>query len=308
MTVSPPPGWYADPDGVPGLSRWWDGRDWTAMTLPAPARPTSEPDPGTASPPRAPVRWPRYAVAVVLVGLLVVAATRWVVDPGRFSSGASRAPTTTSGPPAGGPALPGQVRPGQVRPQPSFPPLPPPLPTAAPTYTTTRIVDPAADLSYPRPDGPWQRWNPQDMLVFGLGTAGVFQVTQRGIPGGGVDRAVVVSGPLLPVVAYTGPADLPLAARQLAESLELVYYPRHTRRVLAARPVQVDGAPGYLVRSALTFDPSVRGYAARGAQIVVVVVDTGRPAPGVLYLSVPDTHRGLWPDLDRVVGGLHVIR
>ncbi|HEY9475003.1 MAG TPA: hypothetical protein VIS06_14265, partial [Mycobacteriales bacterium] len=190
---------------------------------------------------------------------------------------------------------------------PSLPPVPV-MPTPAPTYTVTRIIDPAAGLSYQRPPGIWQFWDPTDMLLFGLGTAGVFQVTQRGTPGGGVDRAVVVSGPLLPVVAYTGPDDLPEATTQLAESLQRVYYPPHLRRTLAARPLTVDGSPGFLVRFDLTFDPSVRGYDATGAAVAVVVVHTGRPIPGVLYVSIPDTRRDLWPDIDQVIGSLHVVR
>jgi hypothetical protein len=118
----------------------------------------------------------------------------------------------------------------------------------------------------------------------------------------------VVSGPLLPVVPYHGPVDLPAAATQLADSLEHVYYPDHTRRTLARRPVSVDGHPAYLVRFDVAFDPRVRGYDAASVAVAVVVVDTGRSAPGVLYVSLPDTRRALWSEIDRVVGSLAVVR
>ncbi|MFG2172961.1 DUF2510 domain-containing protein [Streptomyces niveus] len=34
MSMTTPPGWYAD-HGVPGTERWWDGNAWTAHTRPA---------------------------------------------------------------------------------------------------------------------------------------------------------------------------------------------------------------------------------------------------------------------------------
>ncbi|HEX5496874.1 MAG TPA: DUF2510 domain-containing protein [Mycobacteriales bacterium] len=301
MTPSRSPGWYADPDGVAGRLRWWDGREWAAMTLPAPRAaagppaPLANPAPGARRAGALSGRWMLYAAAVLAVSLLATVVLRSPAGPAGEIGSAGGLPTVG-----------GQVVP-VVPSLPSLPPVPV-LPTAAPTYLTARIVDPAAGLSYQRPQGAWQLWDPTDLLLFGLGTAGVFQVTQRSTPGGGVDRAEVVSGPLLPVVTYTGPADLPEASTELAESLERVYYPRHARRALAARPLAVDGRPGYLVRFDVTYDPSVRGYDATGAAVAVVVVDTGRPVPGVLYVSIPDTRRDLWPGIDQVVDSLHLAR
>ena len=31
-TAGPPAGWYADPNGVEGVLRWWDGSRWTEST------------------------------------------------------------------------------------------------------------------------------------------------------------------------------------------------------------------------------------------------------------------------------------
>ncbi|WP_460370058.1 DUF2510 domain-containing protein, partial [Actinocorallia lasiicapitis] len=44
MTGQTPPGWYPDPQGTPGLQRWWDGGQWTAGTQTAPSA-ASTPDP-----------------------------------------------------------------------------------------------------------------------------------------------------------------------------------------------------------------------------------------------------------------------
>lgn len=305
MTPNRPPGWYADPDGVPGRLRWWDGSGWTDMTLgraaqsppPPPTDPAGHPASPGQTPTRAATRWARVAAPLVVTGLVLAVVVNALPHSSAGGDRSRSIPTY----PHGSPPIP-------ALPVPSLPPAPPTESPTAPTYTAARIVDPAAGLSYLRPPGSWRPWDPTDMLLFGLGTAGVYQVTQRNIPGGGFQRAAVVSGPLLPVVTYHGPVDLPMAATQLAESLERVYYPDHTRRTLAAKPLAVERHPAYLVRFDVTFDPTVRGYDATSVAVAVVVVDTGRPAPGVLYVSLPDTRRQLWPEIDRVVGSLAVVR
>lgn len=75
---SPPPGWYANPEGAG--QRYWDGANWTDQF--------SAPDPGMLAPPTADVeaprkiRWgtsPAYWIACVsLVGMVIGAAGPWV--------------------------------------------------------------------------------------------------------------------------------------------------------------------------------------------------------------------------------------
>lgn len=290
-----PPGWYADPDGVSGLLRWWDGAVWTDMTLSAPPA-VEEAAPTPLVERRRPVRWTWYAASLVAVGLVLTLAVNLMTGPTERTVGQDRPPVPTA-------PLPTQ---GQRPVLPSPPAVPGPLPV--PTYTVDQIVDPVAGLLYARPAGQWQPWDPTDILLFGLGTAGVYRVTQRDVPGGGTDRAEVVSGALLPVVPYGGQGDLPAAATQVAASLESVYYPDHTRRTRGAAPIQVDGHPGYVVRFDVRFAPSVRGYDATGAAVAVAVVDTGRESPGMLYLSVPDTVPDMWQQIDWVVQSLGVVR
>jgi hypothetical protein len=75
---SPPPGWYANPEGAG--QRYWDGANWTDQF--------SAPDPGMLAPPTAAadaprkIRWgtsPAYWIACVsLVGMVIGAAGPWV--------------------------------------------------------------------------------------------------------------------------------------------------------------------------------------------------------------------------------------
>ncbi|MET9555940.1 DUF2510 domain-containing protein [Streptomyces sp. NPDC006645] len=80
MSMTTPPGWYAD-QGVPGTERWWDGNAWTAHTRPAGGivppyqqgyqqpyqQPPVPPGPG-------PARGRGRVVAVVAAGLVLVLA------------------------------------------------------------------------------------------------------------------------------------------------------------------------------------------------------------------------------------------
>jgi hypothetical protein len=73
----PQPGWYSDPGGEQVL-RWWDGRGWTAQTMPMPAAPGAQPA-GPAQPgpvPQAGQRsrkpWP--ARHKVLTGIIAAVA------------------------------------------------------------------------------------------------------------------------------------------------------------------------------------------------------------------------------------------
>jgi hypothetical protein len=57
------------------------------------------------------------------------------------------------------------------------------------------------------------------------------------------------------------------------------------------------------------FDPRAAvGYSAKSEQVVVLVVDTGQPQPSVLYVSLPDTVRDLWPSIDGLLAGVRVLR
>lgn len=38
----------------------------------------------------------------------------------------------------------------------------------------------------------------------------------------------------------------------------------------------------------------------------IIVIDTGRPRPSVLWVDIPDTDKSLWPDINTMIGSLRV--
>lgn len=77
MTGAPPPGWYQDPEGPAGQTRWWNGNQWTEhRAAPQPPKPQWSTGPKGPSPWRRFRGWPGWAQATVWVvaGILVLAA------------------------------------------------------------------------------------------------------------------------------------------------------------------------------------------------------------------------------------------
>jgi hypothetical protein len=51
----------------------------------------------------------------------------------------------------------------------------------------------------------------------------------------------------------------------------------------------------------------VPGYDSTGEKAAVLLVDVGRPAPAVLWVSIPDTHAELYGDIDTLVARTRVL-
>jgi hypothetical protein len=174
------------------------------------------------------------------------------------------------------------------------------------TLQVGQVVDATAGLSYPRLSRPWAQPVPNSPMTELGFSASQFAVTERaaGQPKrwarlmsarlGGAERA-----------AYTGPGTERAAATQAASTFEARMYGfRHRRKVLASQPLDVGGHRGWLVSYYLTFHRP--GVVATGDVIAVAVVDTGKPVPGVVFMSVPNNRRKLWPDINYVVQSLKV--
>ena len=66
---SPAAGWYADPQGGPGLLRYWDGANWTPQTASV-----GQPAMGSVAPPIAEGKGSGKAIASLVLGIIGLVA------------------------------------------------------------------------------------------------------------------------------------------------------------------------------------------------------------------------------------------
>ncbi len=285
-----PAGWYPDPDGAPGMVRWWNGLTWSDVTTPAgpgvavqstpsglatiaPARPVTY-APAGAPPPR-PARVAWWIGLGVLGVVLVVVLALFV---GKGSGGSPGAATPTDDPPiASGPAFP----PG-----------------------TVRIIDEAAGIAYPYLGDGWFEWDRGAMSETSE-TAGQYFITQEQTPVG-VFIAQCTSGPLAPEYGYAGPGSLGVTLQQVADSARISYYPApNEQEIRRDESLTVDGAPAHLIEFQLSWE--VEGYDASGERAALLLIDVGRAQPALLYLSIPNTHAELYGVIDQVIASIDVL-
>lgn len=199
-------------------------------------------------------------------------------------------------------------------PEPARPPLaelcpppsgaPSPNGPAGPPVPGPRVVDPDAGISYLRLDAPFLPW---DQGTWGSGTLGVrfrtgyYLVTETYV--GGEYLASVLSGKVPATVGDSLTLNLECAGRQVAEDVRRAYYPQpNVKRQVRDQRVMLGGRPAWVSTFHLEF--SAEGLQARGEQVAVVLVDVGRPAAAVLYISIPDTHRQYDPQIDRIIASV----
>ncbi len=282
-----PPGYYPDPDGAPGMVRWWDGTTWSDVLTPAGPGVTTARGESAHRPPPAPWQpapvpgsrrtpWVVAAVAVAVVVVVVVLVGVVVGTVRRDGPGPT--PTGVAGPTVAGP-------------------------TFAPG--TVQIVDDEAGIAYPYLGDGWYQY----ALAMPLETTSVrgqYFTTQDSVPDGGEFIAQITSGPVAEGYGWTGPGSEQTTAGTLADSVRGNYYPGPNERVvLRDEATTVDGAAAWIHEFVLSWDAA--GYDATGERAALVVIDTGRPAPALLYLSIPDTHAELYGVIDRVIGAVDVL-
>jgi hypothetical protein len=289
---APPPGWYPDPDGTPGLVRWWNGASWSdvatsagpgvaVQSSPVLAPPASLPLPMTPDEPPA-EKGLRSGWVIGLALVVLVAVVGAAVFLGRSTTpeepvAEAPVPTTQQLPPAG----------------PTFPP------------GTVRIIDEESGISYPFLGDGWYEFD-LGLQAEVTAIAGQYFTTQDLTPEGTTFIAQCTSGPLADGLGWAGPGTLQTTTRTVADSARLNYYPApNERSVLRDEPRTVDGHAAHLYEFQLTWD--VSGYDASGERAALLLIDVGRPAPALLYISIPNTHAELYGVIDRVIGAVDVL-
>jgi hypothetical protein len=272
------------------MVRWWSGTSWSDVATPAgpgvavqsspvlapPVRPPEPPAEILSSADRGRTGW---IVGISLLVLVLVVGIGVAV--GR--SGGSPDPT----------ASPSSSSAGQSPAGPTFAP------------GTVRIIDEDAGISYPFLGDGWFEFNlfPQEEVTT---IAGQYFTTQEVTPGNSVFIAQCTSGPLAENYGWAGASTLASTMAAVADSVRGNYYPGpNERRVLREEERTVDGHAAYLYEFQLSWD--VAGYDATGERAALLLIDVGRPAPALLYISIPNTHAELYGVIDRLIEAVDVL-
>jgi hypothetical protein len=230
----------------------------------------------------------------LLVAALIAAAAVYVMNRGEKAEPSD--PPRQVPPSAGGAELP--------QPQVELPKSAQ-LPTyrGKPTRIAGRIADQHAGLSYPRFAAPWQVPTRRNRLGTQGWSGQQVLVTEK--RANRLWYGQLLTGTLQPTLmeAYKGPESLQTVTVMASDGLLAQYYAfPHTKRGIASQQLKVGGRKGWLIGTQLRYKrPGVR---ATGELVVVAVIDTGRPTPAVVFTSMPNTHRNLWPDINRFIGQL----
>ncbi len=282
-------GWYPDPGGQPGLYRWWTGSAWTEAVTPnpqgtpppvAPSSPASTP--GLPPKRRATGWWVAGGVALIAVVVAIVLLVRGmgVEIPGVPDLGNN--PTSSVSPNICPPAA---------------------SSTAEPTVDPNSSWITGGKLAYPALGSPWETgW---DNRVPWGSLAMVQEVTdQDNYDGQG--HSWVASILVSDLFVGDGFASTKVASETVLKCVLGKYYADNvvTEHPISSQQHNVDGNPGWLIETQLSFD--IPGLNAKGERVLLLVVQTGSDDYSLFYASIPDTRSDLLPDARQALAQLRV--
>jgi predicted RecA/RadA family phage recombinase len=108
------------------------------------------------------------------------------------------------------------------------------------------------------------------------------------------------------MAAAGGTGELRGVAGAVMDERRRYEYPRDQAILVdvASQPLKVDGHDAWLLVSEIHFHK--RGVPSTMDLNAVLVVDTGRVRPSVLWVVLPETNKKLWPDLNTLVASVQV--
>lgn len=165
------------------------------------------------------------------------------------------------------------------------------------------VTDPMSGLSYPQFGQGWVLPTKKNKLGQSGWSAQQILVTEH--KGTQYWYGTVLSAPLGPVERRVVQGDIKETAAAVSASLEnRLYIFQHNTKPIASQALTVSGKKGWLIANYLTYKrPTIK---ATGELVVTVVVDTGKEVPSVLFMSIPNTHKALYPDVNKVLAQLKV--
>ena len=285
-------GWYPDPGGGQGLFRYWDGKAWSAATT---ANPQAAPPPqGIGQPPasqpgygqqvpgqqaygqgtsayadyqqarrrKSPVGW-WIGAAALLVVLAVVAV---------FAIRAIGTNTGVTGTPPGGQPT------GEV-----CPPEDSEVESPLPKPNDGRVH--GGPVSYPTLGSPWSAPRGDTRVPFGRDVQSqVVDVEPNYAPGQSWVASVLVGELQAGDGFFTPEQGSQIVVRCI---LGRFYGDAEVRSdVKVNKATTIDGKPGWVVESQLSFD--IPNLKTKGELLIVAIVSSGSTA-GLYYASIPDT-------------------
>ncbi|MGP4101748.1 hypothetical protein [Nonomuraea sp. KM90] len=168
-----------------------------------------------------------------------------------------------------------------------------------------RVTDPKTGLSFAELGAPWRRSRP---ISDGPVTDGRYNLRQTLLtesygPDGDREWWADIDSQHLWSELDAGDS-LYDAARAMLDAKQAGAFPSGTTgEDIASQPVR----HGWLLARMMRMPPSPDGREASQELSVTIAVDTGRPRPAVLWITIPDTHKQLWPDVHTLVKSLKVV-